>query len=281
MTGLGPLEQRVEPRTWGERSDPTGPRELCEGSDQWGPRHSYRESLMIRALTRRLEGKRVLNAGSGAGSLSMRLLEKGLDVTSMDASEPSIERLAAELARSFPGRHAPVLLSDIGEMPFADAEFDGVVCGEVLEHLDDERPAVAEIARVLRPGGVLVATVPANPWRYDWFDHWVGHRRRYTADGLNDLLLSGGFERVEVSGWGFPLSGLFYRVVYRRLMRRRLERTVPGQLGDDSASARWLSHAVRPIFELDTLFLGRRPGYFGLLAISHAPEIKTQSQKAR
>ena len=281
VSGPEPLERRVGPRTWGEQSDPAGPRQVCEGSDQWGPRHSYRESLMIRALTRRLKGKRVLNAGCGAGSLSMRLLEKGLDVTSMDASEPSIERLTAELASSFPGRHAPVLLSDIGEMPFADAEFDGVVCGEVLEHLDDERPAVAELARVLRPGGVLVATVPANPWRYDWFDHWVGHRRRYTADGLKDLLLSGGFERVEVSGWGFPLSGLFYRVVYRRLMRRRLERTVPGQLGDGSASARWLSHAVRPIFELDTLFLGRRPGYFGLLAISHAPEIKAQSQKAR
>ena len=236
---------------------------------------------MIRALTARLKGKRVLNAGCGTGSLSLRLLEKDLDVTSMDASEPSIARLTAELARAYPARRPPVLLGDICEMPFGDAEFDGVVCGEVLEHLDEDRAAVKEIARVLRPGGVFVATVPANPWRYDWADHWAGHRRRYTPDGFNDLMAGAGLEGVEVSGWGFPLSGLYHRHVYERMLRRRLESPVPGRLGQGLGSARWLSRITRAALEFDSLFMGRRPGYMGLLAIARTPEGGAQSQAGR
>ena len=281
MSRLGPLERRVEPRTWGEQADPTGPRELCEGSDHWGPRHSYRESLMLRALVRRLKGKRVLNAGCGTGSLTLRLLEKGLDVTSMDASEPSISRLTGEVAKSYPAEHPPILLGDICEMPFAAAEFDGVVCGEVLEHLDEDHAAVGEIARVLRPGGVLVATVPANPWRYDWADHWAGHRRRYTPEGFRELMTSAGLERVEVSGWGFPLTGLYHRHVYERMLRRRLESPVPGRLGQGLGSARWLSRITRATLEIDSLFMGRRPGYMGLIAIAHAPEGGNQNQAGR
>ncbi len=281
MNVLEPLERRVEPRTWGERTDPTGPGELCEGFDQLGPRHSYRESLMIRALMPRLKGKRVLNAGCGPGSLSLRLLEKGLDVTSMDASEPFIDRLTEEVAKSYPARPAPVMLGDICEMPFDDAEFDAVVCGEVLEHLDQDQAAVQEIARVLRTDGVLVATVPANPWRYDWADHWVGHRRRYTPEGLRELLASAGLERVEVSGWGFPLSGLYHRQVYERMLRRRLKSPVPGRLGQGLGSSRWLSRIARAALEFDSLFIGRRPGYMGLLAIAHASGGRAQSQAGR
>ena len=45
------------------------------------------------------------------------------------------------------------------------------------------RPRCGELARVLRPGGLLLVTVPANPYRYDWTDRWAGHRRRYTVRG--------------------------------------------------------------------------------------------------
>jgi SAM-dependent methyltransferase len=147
-----------------------------------------------------------------------------------------------------------------------------VTCGEVLEHLDDDRAAVREIARVLRPGGVLVASVPANPWRYDWVDHWVGHRRRYTRDGFEQLMALAGLERIEVIPWGFPLSGLYHRVVYERMVRRRIESPIPGKLAEGAGSSLLLRRLTRAALELDTLFLGRRPGYFGLLATAHRPD---------
>lgn len=282
MSGFEPLERRLEPRSWGELSDLSGPREVCEGSDQWGPRHNYRESLMMRRLLPRLQGgRRVLNAGCGTGSMSLRLLDRGYDVTSLDASEPSVQQLAARVEELYPDHSPPVMVGDICNLPFADAEFDGVVCGEVLEHLDDDRAAVREIARVLRPGGALVASVPANPWRYDWADHWAGHRRRYTGEGFGELMSSAGLERVEVIPWGFPLSGLYHRMVYERLLRRRLESTVPGRLAQGGGSTRVLSRVVRAALELDTLFLGRRPGYFGLLAIAARPRDDAHGQTSR
>ena len=180
MTRVTPLERRLEPHAWGE------------GADFFGPRHQYRESLMMRALGQRLDGCRVLNAGCGAGSMTLALMDKGCHVTSLDASAAFVESLATRLRELHPDAEPAVLVGDVGEMPFEDADFDVVVCGEVLEHLEDDRGAVGELARVLRPGGSLVVSVPANPWRYDWVDHWAGHRRRYTEDGLVDLMLGAG-----------------------------------------------------------------------------------------
>jgi SAM-dependent methyltransferase len=233
--------------------------------DCYGPRHDYRESLMLRQLLPSLPGPRVLNAGCGAGSLSLRMANAGLDVTSVDASEAFVARLAGLMARRHPGRRLPVELADLHALELPDASFDGVTCGEVLEHLDDDRTAMAELARVLAPGGVLVASVPANPWRYDWLDHWAGHRRRYTVEGLDARLREAGFGDVRVTSWGFPLTGVFHRHVYLRVMRRRLEQGADG-LGPPGRMARIVSPVLRLAFELDSLFLGRAPGYFGLLA---------------
>lgn len=273
------LEQRLAPRSWAEQVDLTGPREVCEGSDQWGPRHTYRESLMIRTLKRRLEGRKVLNAGCGGGSLTVRLLDEGLQVSSLDASEPFIERLGDRVQQDYPGVDAPVLVGDITGMSFEDGEFDGVTCGEVLEHLDDDYAAVREMARVLLPGGVLVASVPANPWRYDWADHWAGHRRRYTVAGFEELFRGCGLEGVEVIPWGFPLTGLYHRVVYERMVKRRIESAVPGKLTTGAGASKLLRRVTRAALELDTLFLGRAPGYFGLLAAARKPAAPTASER--
>jgi SAM-dependent methyltransferase len=250
------LEQRLESHSWGSG----------EGPEFYGPRHDYREALMLRRLLPALPGRRVLNAGCGAGSLTLKLIDAGCEVASVDSSTAFVERLREILAERYPGRSPPVEVGDLLGLRFEDGAFDGVVCGEVLEHLDDDAQAAREFARVLRPGGVVVATVPANPWRYDWFDHWVGHRRRYTPEGLSGVLGEAGFADVEVASWGFPLTGLYHRKVYERLLRRRLSDGEAGPVAPPRRLVQRLLPLLRAVFELDSLFLGRRPGYFGLLA---------------
>lgn len=69
-------------------------------------------------------------------------------------------------------------------LPFADGTFDVVAAFDVIEHCDPEHAAVAELVRVLRPGGRLLVSVPAYQWA--WTDHDVraGHHRRYTRPRL-------------------------------------------------------------------------------------------------
>jgi SAM-dependent methyltransferase len=241
------------------------------GPEFMGPRHEYRESLIQRRLRRAVPAGRVLNAGAGAGSLTASLLARGYRVTSVDMSEPFLERLRAVTARHG-GEGSEVLWADLTALPFEDASFDGIVCGEVLEHIPDDVAALRELRRVLRPGGVLVATVPANPWLYDWFDKWVGHLRRYSPEGMAARLREAGFEDADVEGWGFPITGLYYRLGYRPLVRRRVRAQAPPV--DEEARPRLRQRlalrAFRAVLELDTLFIGRSPGYFGLLVSARA-----------
>jgi len=236
-----------------------------DAPDLYGPRHDYRESLMMRRLRPALPAGHVLNAGCGAGSFTLRLLDAGYDVTSVDASEAFVERV-----RQLVGDRGAVELADLHALRFEAGAFDAIVCGEVLEHLDDDQTAVREFARVLKPGGVVLASVPANPWRYDWVDHWAGHRRRYTAAGLAERFTAAGFADVYVTDYGFPLLGLYHRQVYRRMLKRRLERD-GGDVGAPTGAMKRVAPLVRAAFELDTLFMGRRPGYFGLIASARLP----------
>ena len=70
------------------------------------------------------------------------------------------------------------------ELVETDAAFDGVVAGEVLEHIEAEGRAPSVGARVLRPGGALVVSVPAHPAWFGASDRWAGHVRRYTVPRL-------------------------------------------------------------------------------------------------
>ena len=239
-----------------------------------GPRHEYRESLMMRMLEPQLSDGPVLNAGCGGGSLTVTLLDRGLDVTSIDYSREFVDHVRDLVARRFPDRTPQPVVEwgDLHDLRFADGQFSTVVCGEVLEHLQDDVTAAAEIFRVMAPGGLLLLSVPANPHRYDWVDRWAGHERRYTVDGMSGLLSGAGFEDVKVIPWGFPLTGIYHRWVYRPMLRRRLQResTQPATAG--SGSTPGLAHrALRKAFEIDTRFVGKVPGWFGIIALARKP----------
>lgn len=230
----------------------------------YGPRHDYREALVLRRLLPALPGPEVLNAGAGAGSLTLKMVDAGLRVTSTDFSPELCDWTRRALrARGVEGAH-PVIAGDLQNIDLPDSAFDAAVCAEVLEHLDDDAAALGELARVLRPGGLLLVTVPANPYRYDWTDRWAGHRRRYTVEGLREVIEAAGLIDVTVTAWGFPLTGLYHRQVYRRALRRRL--AAGGGQAVGGAPPRLVSRVVRAALEIDSAFIGRRPGYHGLLA---------------
>ncbi|HWG98487.1 MAG TPA: class I SAM-dependent methyltransferase [Pilimelia sp.] len=244
--------------------------EWGDAPDLYGPRHDYREALIMRRVRRwgPPRGAHALDAGAGAGSLALRLARHGHRVTAVDGSPAFVRRLQALLARAPGGPHA-ALTGDVGGLPVDDRVADLVVCAEVLEHLDDDAAAARELVRVMRPGALLVVTVPAGPRRFDWTDRWAGHRRRYTARGLRALLEDAGLEDVRVRAWGFPLSGLFHRHVYRPALRRRID--AGGAAAPGGAPHPLVRRAVRALLEFDTPFTGLFPGWMGLIATARRP----------
>ena len=96
---------------------------------------------------------RALDAGCGTGRHARRLVDLGHDVVGVDLTPEMIDRARGRVPE------ARFLEGDLRALPLPDAAFDLVVCGLALAHLPDLSPAVAELARVLRPGGRLLVSV--------------------------------------------------------------------------------------------------------------------------
>ncbi len=120
-------------------------------------------------------GDRVLDMGCGAGRHAFEMYRRGGDVIAFDQDGDELAGVldlfgAMRDAGEVPtGAEADIKQGDALSLPFADAEFDRVVAAEVLEHIPDDTTAIAELARVLRPGGTIAVTVPRwLPERVCW-----------------------------------------------------------------------------------------------------------------
>jgi len=102
-------------------------------------------------------------------------------------------------------------------LPFATGAFDVVGAFDVLEHCEPEGVAVAEFARVLRPGGRLLLSVPAYQWAWSDFDVQNGHHRRYTRPRAVAAVEAGGLEVLRVS---HAFASTFPLFAAERLVRR-------------------------------------------------------------
>jgi SAM-dependent methyltransferase len=103
------------------------------------------------------------------------------------------------------------------QLPFADESFDVVGAFDVVEHLDPEHVGIAELSRVLRPGGRLLISVPAYQWAWSDFDEHNGHYRRYTRQRATAALEQGGLEVLR-STYAFASTFPFFAA--ERLARR-------------------------------------------------------------
>ena len=169
--------------------------------------------LLVAAVGR---GKRVLDLGCRSGALTRHFLE-GNSVVGLDVDANALEK-AAVLGIE------PVQANVEETLPFDDGSFDAVVAGELLEHLQFPDALVAEIRRVLRPGGVLAGSVP-NAFRVQSRLRFLRgnapeddptHLRMFSPAALRELLA--GFERVELSFVGGRYTRLNARLFARDLV---------------------------------------------------------------
>jgi len=178
----------------------------------------------------------ILDIGFGTGAM-LTFLQRYGHVTGMDMSVDAI-RFARTRC------DAPMLLGDITALPVETASIDLVTAFDIVEHVPDDRAAFAELARVCRPGGHMLATVPAFQFLWGNQDVVSHHQRRYTLGELEKHVRAAGFVPRRLSYFN---AILFPAVAAVRVARRlRGERRPQGEVKSDFTM-------TKPGFVNDTL----------------------------
>lgn len=209
---------------------------------------NYNRALLGLVTTHARKGSRIVDFGAGVGTFAIPLHREGYDVECVELDD--VQRGVIE-AHGLPAR--PTLAG------IPDASVDFVYTFNVLEHIDDDAAALAEIGRTLRARGKLLVYVPAFDLLYTSMDRRVGHLRRYRRGGLRAKVEAAGFDVLAaeyVDSLGF-LAALAYRVagsasgdIDRRALRLYDRFVFP--------VSRWCDRALKRVIGKNVLIVAER-----------------------
>jgi SAM-dependent methyltransferase len=218
-----------------------------EQPDYWW--YLARTDLLHAALSEYAEGRnRVLDIGSADGPSASWLHDGTRRLASLDID--------------------PRGLKDNGvcgsalSLPFADGAFDMVSAFDVIEHCAPEADALAEVNRVLAPGGRFLMAVPAYQWAWTDFDVANGHHRRYTRKRAVAAVERAGFT-VDRATHAF--AAVFPGFLAERLVRRlrKPRHTGPADIVRDPEVPRLVHHGLMGLCRVDRAILERADLPFG------------------
>jgi len=159
------------------------------------------------------EGHRMVDLGSGTGATTLWLQKFG-PIKAVDESP---------LALSYCRRRGlkDLTRSDLERIKLPSGSFNAAFALDILEHIRDDRKALREIHRILKPGGKLLITAPAYQWLFSEHDEVCHHYRRYTLSGMTTKVEQAGFKVLRKSYCimflFFPLAALLH---FRSLFKR-------------------------------------------------------------
>jgi ubiquinone/menaquinone biosynthesis C-methylase UbiE len=166
----------------------------------------------------------------GSGATVIEAARRGVEAVGCDLSVEGVLTARRFARDESVDDYADFVICAAEALPFPDASFAAVSAVAVLEHLEDDEPAVAEIARVVRPGGRIWLTVPhafrhfAPPvWPfYWWHDKRIGHKRHYDERRLADVCTRAELELVHTRYSGHLVKILQYAATrVSKSMRQR------------------------------------------------------------
>jgi SAM-dependent methyltransferase len=159
--------------------------------------YAERRKLLARELRRLPAPGSALDIGAAGGGNTRVLRSHGWRPLALEFAPT-----AAQIARE---RGLDVIRADARELPVRTASMDLVTAFDILEHIEEDYLAAAEITRVLRPGGTALIAVPADMALWSAHDTAVGHVRRYTRGTLAEVIVKGGLVIEDMWSWNVLL----------------------------------------------------------------------------
>lgn len=162
---------------------------------------------------------RVLETGSGIGTFSAKLLSRD-SVVLTDVADAYVKELQEKYGSL---SHVHVVRWDLNDPAPREIErssVDGILCSNVLEHIQNDEAALGEMRGLLVPGGRLALLIPAHQMLYNSFDRGLEHHRRYSRQCLRRLLEKTGFAVEDC--WYFNALGALGWYLNGNVLRRKI-----------------------------------------------------------
>jgi SAM-dependent methyltransferase len=233
----------------------------CEESHWW---YRARREIVCDVIARLPQGSDVIDYGAGAGATAALLSGRGYRVVAADISDAA---LAACRMRG-------LATVDLKNERLRERSADCVLAGDVLEHVSDDLALLISLRRSLRPGGQLVATVPAYDFLWSGEDYVSEHVRRYTRAALKRQLRRAGFDSV----WCTYFNTLLFPAIVAVIVTKRL--FLPREMYHSNVKPlpKWQDDLLYRVFASERRLLRRvsLPAGASLMAVARSADGREQ-----
>ena len=193
----------------------------------------------------------VVDVGCGGGFPAYKYAA-GNRVVGIDAKFDALHKSTERGMRS-------AVQSEVMNLPIRNSSVDRLFMIDLIEHVEDDRNALVEVHRVLKPGGILLLVAPAGPSLFDSHDRRYGHFRRYRLSEIERLGHAAKFEKVMVSYWGVLLFPTLW------LIRKVRSTLFPKRHFDDFADPfEWINRLLISYLHLESNLVQRFRFPFGI-----------------
>lgn len=228
-------------------------------------------SLLDRYLHRGKDAgaRRALDLGCGTG-LNLDHISRYAQPVGTDFSEEALHFCRQR-------GHELLCKADAAELPFPDSQFDIITALDVIEHLDDDLAALTDLRRVMRPGGLLIISVPAYRFLWTYWDDILGHRNRYTTNSMRAVVEAAGLRVRKVS---YSNTLILAPVAAIRLLKSLMHKAA--EVRNQSSNPEtdfmpvpaWLNSILIKYYQWEAQIIRRRALPFGLSVVCVAQRIE-------
>ncbi len=219
------------------------------GTGYW---FDHRAQAVAAALARTTQSRSIWDVGAGTGSMAGRLARAGYEVVTIEPLADGARAIKRQAV-------ATVICSSLGQLSFPDASLPVVGLFDVVEHIEQPTELLAEVHRVLEPGGIVVLTVPAFPALWSDEDDVAGHWRRYRRSELDGFMTSIGFVTSQTEYLFATLVApvAILRALPYKLGRRLSPEAALATASDQLAPGPFVDRSIRKLLHLESTIAAR------------------------